>query len=305
MSASRFVRRYGYIADMRTYEKFAAATSADIVAASFDHAQDPRLREVAQSLVRHLHAFVVDVGLTQSEWELAIDFLTRTGHLCDGERQEFILLSDVLGVSMLVDAIANETASSATDSTVLGPFHVVDSPPRSAGDSITTSQSGEPCVITGRVVSTTGEPLPGAVVDVWQADDAGFYDIQSAEVERGELRGLFTADEDGEFWFRSIVPAAYPIPHDGPVGQLLEASGRHPWRPAHIHFIAGAVGHRPLTTHIFVAGSDYLDSDAVFGVKPSLIKEFRTVTDAGTLPDGVATPVRHCHFEIVLEREEA
>jgi hydroxyquinol 1,2-dioxygenase len=274
---------------------FTEETAADAVVESFAATADPRLRELLSSLVRHLHAFVRDTEPTIAEWERAIDFLTATGQKCDRERQEFILLSDVLGISMLVETINNRTAA-ATESTVLGPFHMVASPRRALGDSIDLVGTGPQCVLEGRVVSADGTPLPGAELDVWQADDQGFYDVQQPDVQPpGNGRGLFTAGPDGAYWFRTIVPAYYPIPTDGPVGTLLEATKRHPYRPAHVHFIVTAPGHRPLTTHIFVAGSPYIESDAVFAVKKSLITEF---TPAGD-PD---QPAR-AHFDIVLQPE--
>jgi hydroxyquinol 1,2-dioxygenase len=282
---------------------FTEETATGAVVASFEGAADPRLREVLGSLVRHLHGFVREVEPTFEEWERAIGFLTATGQKCDDTRQEFILLSDVLGVTMLVDAINHRTATEATDSTVLGPFHMVASPRRELGDTIDLVATGEPCVVTGRVLSLDGSPLPGALVDVWQADDHGFYDVQQPGTQpQGNGRGLFTCDDDGRFWFRTVTPSPYPIPTDGPVGRLLTATGRHPYRPAHIHFIVAADGHLPVTTHIFVAGSPYLDSDAVFAVKQRLITDFARVDD----PDqaaafGVEAPFRHAQFDVVLQ----
>jgi hydroxyquinol 1,2-dioxygenase len=282
---------------------FTEETATGAVVASFEGAADPRLREVLGSLVRHLHGFVREVEPTFEEWERAIGFLTATGQKCDDTRQEFILLSDVLGVTMLVDAINHRTATEATDSTVLGPFHMVASPRREVGDTIDLVATGEPCVVTGRVLSLDGSPLAGALVDVWQADDHGFYDVQQPGTQpQGNGRGLFTCDDDGRFWFRTVTPSPYPIPTDGPVGRLLTATGRHPYRPAHIHFIVAADGHLPVTTHIFVAGSPYLDSDAVFAVKQRLITDFARVDD----PDqaaafGVEAPFRHAEFDVVLQ----
>ena len=275
---------------------FTEETAADAVVESFAATPDPRLRELLTSLVRHLHAFVRDTEPTIAEWERAIDFLTATGHKCDSERQEFILLSDVLGISMLVETINNRKTADATESTVLGPFHMVASPRRALGDTIDLVGTGPQCVLAGRVLSADGTPLPGAVLDVWQANDQGFYDVQQPDVQPpGNGRGLFTADQDGAYWFRTIVPTHYPIPTDGPVSTLLEATKRHPYRPAHIHFIVTAPGHRPLTTHIFVAGSPYIESDAVFAVKKSLITEFMPAGD----PD---QPAR-ANFDIVLQPE--
>jgi hydroxyquinol 1,2-dioxygenase len=282
---------------------FTEETATGAVAASFEQAPDPRLRAVLASLVQHLHGFVREVEPTFEEWERAIGFLTATGRRCDDQRQEFILLSDVLGVTMLVDAINHRKASAATESTVLGPFHMVASPERELGDSIDLVGTGQPCVVTGRVTSLDGGPLPGALVDVWQADDHGFYDVQRPDAQpAGNGRGLFACDGDGRFWFRTVTPSAYPIPTDGPVGALLTATGRHPFRPAHIHLIVAADGHLPVTTHVFVAGSPYLDSDAVFAVKQTLIRDFAVVDDpAEAAGYGVEAPFRHAHFEVVLQ----
>jgi hydroxyquinol 1,2-dioxygenase len=283
---------------------FTEETAADAVIESFAPSTDPRLREILTSLVRHAHAFAREVELTIPEWGTAIDFLTRVGHKSDDERQEFILLSDVLGMSMLVETISNRKFGVATESTVLGPFHVVESPARELGDTIDLVGTGMPCVVTGRVVSVDGTPLPGAELDVWQANEQGFYDVQQPDVQpRTNGRGLFTADDAGEFWFRTIVPIHYPVPTDGPVGELLKATGRHAFRPAHIHFIVTAPGHRPLTTHIFVAGSEYIESDTVFAAKKSLVVDFTEVTD----PEAAAkwhvgkVPFRHADFEIVMQ----
>ncbi len=282
---------------------FTEETATGAVVASFQGAPDPRLREVLASLVRHLHGFVREVEPTFEEWQRAIGFLTETGRLSDDTRQEFILLSDVLGVTMLVDAINHRVASAATDSTVLGPFHMVASPRRELGDTIDLVGTGEPCVVSGQVRSLDGAPLAGALVDVWQADDHGFYDVQQPGSQpEGNGRGLFTCDGDGRFWFRTVTPSPYPIPSDGPVGRLLAATGRHPWRPAHIHFIVAADGHLPVTTHVFVAGSPYLDSDAVFAVKQSLVRDFARVDDpAQAAAFGVSAPFRHAIFDVVLQ----
>ncbi|PXY18875.1 intradiol ring-cleavage dioxygenase [Prauserella muralis] len=283
---------------------FSEHTSAEVVAESFAGTPDPRLRRILTSLVEHLHGFVRDVEPTQAEWQQAIDFLTATGHTCDDTRQEFVLLSDVLGVSMLVDAINNRTSPAATDTTVLGPFHLVDSPPRELGANISLDGNGEPCVFAGQVRSADGAPLPGARVDVWQANGAGYYDVQQPGLQpERNLRGLFVTDEHGRFWLRTVVPRYYPIPDDGPVGRLLTATNRHPNRPAHIHVIAEADGHAPLTTHVFVEGSPYLDSDTVFGVKESLIRPVTDVDDPVRAEHyGVANPFRLIEFDVVLDR---
>jgi hydroxyquinol 1,2-dioxygenase len=282
---------------------FTEETATGAVVASFEGTADPRLREVLGSLVRHLHGFVREVEPSFEEWQRAVGFLTATGQRCDDQRQEFILLSDVLGVTMLVDAVNHRKASAATESTVLGPFHMVTSPRRALGDTIDLVGTGQPCVVTGQVRSLDGAPLAGAQVDVWQADDHGFYDVQQPGAQPpGNGRGLFACDHDGGFWFRTVTPSPYPIPTDGPVGVLLTATGRHPWRPAHIHFIVAAEGHHPVTTHVFVAGSPYLDSDAVFAVKHSLVKDFAEVDDPGQAAGyGVEAPFRHAHFDVVLQ----
>ncbi|MBX6357706.1 MAG: 6-chlorohydroxyquinol-1,2-dioxygenase [Micromonosporaceae bacterium] len=295
------------MADQAPAMSFDAQRSAQIVADSFSGTPDERLREILTSLVRHVHAFVKDVGLTVEEWEQGIRFLTETGQKCTDTRQEFILLSDVLGVSMLVETLANPAGGGLTESTVEGPFHVVASPPRRLGDTIDERGSGEPCLVTGRVMDEDGRPVAGASVDVWQADADGFYDVQRpGEVPDRNLRGLFTADGDGRFWFRSIVPRYYPIPTDGPVGRLLKITGRHPYRAAHIHLQVRAPGIRTLTTHLFVAGSPYLDSDAVFGVKESLVHDFATVDDpARAAEHGLPNPFRWVDFPITVRRSGA
>ncbi|MGW7548412.1 intradiol ring-cleavage dioxygenase [Streptomyces sp. NPDC054770] len=265
---------------------------------------DPRLRELLTALIRHLHAFTRETRLTQREWEAAVAFLTETGQTCTDTRQEFILLSDVLGLSMLVETINGHDDPGSTESTVLGPFHMTESPVRELGANIDLVGTGEPCVVSGVVRSADGTPLPGAVLDVWQADPHGFYDVQQPDVQPpGNGRGLFTADGEGRFRFRTCVPSEYPIPTDGPVGALLKATGRHPYRPAHIHFIVSAAGHAPVTTHIFVAGGAYLDSDAVFAVKESLVKDFTPTDDPALAREyGVPNPFRHARFDLVLER---
>ncbi len=244
------------------------------VVASFERCPDPRLRELLQGLVRHLHAFVSEVGLTEAEWAAAIRVLTETGQITDEHRQEFVLWSDALGISMLVDALAHAKPAGATESTVLGPFYVEGSPERGYGESIAERQAGVPVLVHGRVLGLAGEPIAGAELDVWQNGDNLLYAVQDPGAPEQHLRGRFRTREDGSYAFVAVRPVAYPIPHDGPVGRMLAASGRHPWRPAHIHLIVRAPGYEPLTTHVFDAESPYLDSDAVFAVKPSLLRRF-------------------------------
>ncbi|MEU8344687.1 intradiol ring-cleavage dioxygenase [Spirillospora sp. NPDC048832] len=280
-------------------------TATEAVQNSFRDTPDPRLRELLEALTRHLHAFVRETRPSVQEWEQAIEFLTAVGQSCTDTRQEFVLLSDVLGVSMLVETLNEHEGG--TESTVLGPFHMVESPPRALGDSIDLVGEAEPCVVSGRVLSADGTPLPDAVVDVWQCDENGFYDVQQPGSQPpGNGRGLFRTDSEGRFRFRTVLPSHYPIPTDGPVGRLLNATRRHPYRPAHIHFIVKADGHTPLTTHIFVAGSPYLDSDAVFAVKQSLIVDFaRSDDEKAAERAGVHAPFRHAEFDLVLSRELA
>lgn len=273
------------------------------VIASYADTPNPRLKQVLESVTQHLHDFVRDVDPTMAEWEVVIDYLTRTGHKCDETRQEFMLLSDVLGITNLVEQLeSRRTNEGATTTTVLGPFHMVQSPPRELGDLLMDLGSGDPCLIEGQVTDLDGNPLGGATVDVWQADGEGFYDVQIQDkVGLGTGRGLFTSDDEGRFWFRSVTPAPYPIPMDGPVGELLVATNRHPNRPAHVHFIADAEGHSSITTHSFVAGSPYLDSDAVFAVKGSLITDFEWVDDpARAEAAGLPNPFRHATFNFKL-----
>ena len=255
------------------------------VLAAFGNCTSERFKEIMQSLVSHLHAFVKDVELTEEEWFKGIDFLTRTGHITGEKRQEFILLSDVLGVSMLVIDLNNKQSNHATASTVFGPFFLEGSPRYANGDDIANGASGEPCYMHGRVLSTTGEPLPDARIEIWQADDNGFYDVQYQESSQMRGRGHLYADSEGYYYFWSVKPDAYPIPGDGPVGKLLDAANRSPMRPAHVHFMIKVAGYKTLITHVFKEGDPYLDSDAVFGVKRSLISNFER-HEPGIAPDG-------------------
>jgi hydroxyquinol 1,2-dioxygenase len=254
-------------------------TRGDITAAalaSFDGCRDPRLRELMQSLVRHLHGFAVEVSLTEEEWRSMIGVLTATGYITDERRQEFILWSDALGLSMLVDALAHELPAGATESTVLGPFYVPGSPVREYGESmVEEAGAGTPAWVHGRVLDVSGVPIAGAELDVWQNGVDMLYAVQRPEAPEEHLRGRYRTREDGTYAFISVRPVPYPIPADGPVGTMFSATGRHPWRPAHIHMIVRAAGYKTVTTHVFDAASKYLDSDTVFAVKPSLMRTFR------------------------------
>lgn len=264
------------------------------VIASFADAGTSRLQHIMTSLVQHLHAFARDVKLTEEEWAQGIDFLTKCGHITDSKRQEFILLSDVLGLSMLTVAMNTEKPRGCTESTVFGPFHVEGAPRYELGDDIANGASGTPCLVRGTVRDISGNPIPQAVLDVWQSDEDGLYDVQHEGLNQAQARGVLTADRDGTFFFRSILAVPYAIPHDGPVGRLLEATGRHPWRPAHLHFMIKAPGYETLVTHVFRDKSEYLDSDAVFGVRQSLICDWKEQADGSYLLefDFVLNPTR-------------
>jgi hydroxyquinol 1,2-dioxygenase len=285
----------------QTAPKTPEELTADVLA-SFDGAPEARLREIMQALVRHLHGFVLEVGLTPPEWEGAIGALTRTGHITDERRQEFILWSDSLGVSMLVDAIENTVPPGATECTVQGPFYVPGAPLREYGANIAEeSDAGVPALVSGRVLDLQGRPLPGAEVDVWQNGDDQLYAVQRHDAPEEHLRGRFITREDGSYAFMAVRPTPYPIPYDGPVGRMLELTGRHPWRPAHVHMIIRAGGYRTLTTHVFDVESRYLDSDAVFAVKPSLTRTFVTHgPDDPDTPEGVTTEWVSVENDLVL-----
>ena len=238
---------------------------------------DPRTKQIMKSLVTHLHAFVKDVQLTEAEWFEGIKFLTDTGQKCDAIRQEYILLSDTLGVSMVVDLINHRKPAGATESTVFGPFHRDGAAELPAGANMATADpKGVPAVISGRVVDTAGKPVAGALLDAWQANSDGFYDSQLPTHDTLQMRGKYRSGSDGRFVILTTRPVAYPIPTDGPVGKMLKATNRHAMRPAHTHFMVSAPGYEPVTTHIFDGGDDQLKKgDTVFGVKDSLIVEFK------------------------------
>jgi hydroxyquinol 1,2-dioxygenase len=269
-------------------------TITQAVMARFADTPDPRLKEIINSLVQHLHAFAREVKLTEAEWLAGIEFLTRTGHITDDKRQEFILLSDTLGLSMLTVAMNNDKPAGCTEATVFGPFHVEGAPNYECGDDVANGAVGQPCEVRGTVRGLNGEPVPGAVMEVWQADAEGKYDVQREGLARAQARGVLKAGPDGRYHFKSILAEAYPIPDNGPVGDMLRATKRHPWRPAHLHFMISAPGYESLITHVFRNGDRYLDSDAVFGVRQSLIADWVRQPGGGWLVDYdfVLAPVR-------------
>ena len=265
---------------------FNEENSADIVTGQNANAKDERLRQVMDVITRHLHAAVKEIEPTQEEWMQAIQFLTATGHKCDDWRQEYILLSDVLGVSMLVDAINSRRPAGASENTVLGPFHIGGTPEYEMGTNICLDGKGEDMVVRGRVLDIEGTPLEGVKIDVWQANDEGFYDVQQKGIQPDfNLRGVFRTGTDGSYWFRAVRPKFYSVPTDGPVGKLLDDLGRHGNRPAHLHYIVSKDGFDEVTTHLFDPEDPYIDSDAVFGVKKSLIADFNRVDDPARIAE--------------------
>lgn len=253
------------------------------VIARFSSTPDPRLKEIMTSLVQHLHGFAREVRLTEEEWTKGIDFLTRVGHITNDKRQEFILLSDTLGLSMLTVAMNNDKPVGCTEATVFGPFHVENAPHYELGEDIANGAKGAPCVVRGKITGIGGEAVAGARLEVWQSDDDGMYDVQKPGLDHAQGRGVLNADAQGRFNFRSILAVAYPIPHDGPVGQMLTATNNHPWRPAHLHFRILATGYETLVTHVFRDGDQYLDSDVVFGVRESLVADWVQQPDGSYL----------------------
>ncbi|MCF6468595.1 6-chlorohydroxyquinol-1,2-dioxygenase [Nonomuraea sp. MG754425] len=260
---------------------------------------DPRINEVVSALVSHLHAFVEEVRPTEREWAAGLGFLIDTGRACTPQRNEFILLSDMLGLTSAVDGVNNQGPEGMTPSSVEGPFHSP-APAREPGAWISHGPErsrGVPTVVHGRVLDCDGAPLPGATVDLWQAADTGLYDSQDITQTPGNLRGLFTTDADGRYWLRTIRPSSYPVPTDGTGGRLLHAVGRHPMRPAHLHLHVSAAGHRPLTTHVFMAGDPYLGSDAAYAVKDDLVRAPRERSDGAWGMDG---PYEEIEFDLKL-----
>ncbi len=292
---------------MNTEQQHRERALTDRVLASFDETGDERLRHLMHGLVEHLHDYIREVRLTEQEWHSAIEFLTAVGHVTDDRRQEFILLSDVLGASMQVVTVNNEAVSDATEATVFGPFFIEGSPQVPLGGDTSGGASGQPCWIEGQITDTEGNPVPHARIEVWQADNDGFYDVQlDQDVTTG--RAHLFADELGHYSFWALTPTPYPIPYDGPVGRLLEAVGRSPMRASHLHFMVTAEGKRTLVTHIFVHGDELLPHDSVFGVRDSLIKEFAAQA-ADTPPPGgrdlAGQPWARARFDITLAPAQA
>lgn len=271
------------------------------VLASFATTPDPRTRELLEALTRHLHAFLRETRLTEDEWQRAVDFLTAAGHITDDRRQELILLSDVLGASMQTITINNQAYADATEATVFGPFFVPGSPDVGLGGDIARGAPGEPCWVEGTVTDTSGRPVPGARIDVWEADADGRYDVQYGD-DRTTGRGHLHTDDQGRYRFWAVTPTPYPIPDDGPVGELLRAAGRSPMRAAHLHLMVRADGCRTLVTHVFPRGDAYLDSDSVFGVRDSLVVDVHQQVPTTPTPDGraVTGPWARITFDVVL-----
>lgn len=284
---------------------FTERHSVEVVRGRSGPKADKRVKTIIDSLVKHFHAFIKETKPTTEEWMHGINFLSRTGHLCTDWRQEFILLSDVLGVSMLVDSINNHKSSGETESTVLGPFHVQNSPRYPNGANICLDDKGDPVWIHGRVTDAKGKPIVGATLDIWQANEDGFYDVQQKGIQPDmNLRGIFTSDDQGRYFFRSAYPRYYPIPHDGTVGELLTALDRNPNRPAHVHFIVSAPGYDTLTTHIFTPDCPWLKDDAVFGVKEDLIADFKQTDDPARAAElGISSPFWEVEWDFVLSKQ--
>jgi len=289
-----------------TVKNMTEAELTDVVIERYSRTPDARVKEILFSLIRHLHAFARDVRLTEAEWIVGVDFLTRTGQISDDKRQEMILLSDNLGLSSLVNMISANVPEGATETTVLGPFYVPSSPERKWGESVLLRPLGDdmPLVVHGRVVGPDGEGIAGATIEIWQTDSNGMYDIQDKTQPQDNLRGFYRTHPDGEFLLKTIRPTSYPIPTDGPVGELLRATSRQPYRPAHVHAIVSAEGYKPLTTHLFDAEDTYLDKDVVFAVKPSLIRNFiRNDSAAEAKKWGVSAPFWQLENDFHLSRQ--
>jgi len=280
-------------------------TLTDVVRERWSDIPDARLKQVMQAVVKHLHAFVREIEPTEQEWAVAIDFLTRTGQMCDAKRQEFILMSDVLGVSMLVDAINHRRPSGATPSTVEGPFHVPDAPTFGNGANMATNAPGIPCFVIGKVSGLAGEPVAGATLDLWQTDGDGLYEAQRPEIDGAWMRGLYRSQPDGSYLIRTVAPIAYTIPMDGTIGELMNRTHLSHMRPAHIHFALKASGYHGLVTHLFQSGDKWIEHDAVYGVKEPLIVEFKKMPAGSKAPSGEIMNEPFCvvNYDFVLERQ--
>lgn len=278
----------------------------DIALERWKDIPDPRLRQIMQSLIKHLHGFVRDIEPTEAEWAVAIDWLTRTGQMCSQKRQEFILTSDVLGVSMLVDAINHRRPTGATPSTVEGPFHVPNAPPVANGGDMAAGAPGIPCFVTGTVRGLDGDPVGGAVLDLWQTDGEGLYEDQR-DTQGPYMRGLYRSQPDGSYVIRTVAPIAYTIPMDGTVGELMNRTNISHMRPAHIHFALTAPGYHGCVTHLFQKGDDFIETDVVYGVKEPLIVEFVKKPAGSKAPNGetLTTPFYEVKYDFVLERKTA
>jgi hydroxyquinol 1,2-dioxygenase len=279
-------------------------TLTDVAMKRWSDIPDPRLQQVMKALVKHVHAFVRDIEPTEAEWATAIDFLTRTGQMCNEKRQEFILMSDVLGVSMLVDAINHRRPSGATPSTVEGPFHVPDAPAVANGGNMAANAPGIACFVSGAVRGLSGEPIAGATLDLWQTDGEGYYEAQREGIEGAWMRGLYRSQGDGSYLIRTVAPIAYTIPMDGTIGELMNRTNISHMRPAHIHFAIKAPGYHGLVTHLFQSGDTYIDTDVVYGVKEPLIVEFKKMPSGSKAPSGeiMNEPFYVVHYDFVLEK---
>jgi hydroxyquinol 1,2-dioxygenase len=278
----------------------------DIVTERWKDIAEPRLREIMASLIRHLHGFVREIEPTEQEWMTAIDWLTRTGKLCTDKRQEFILSSDVLGVSMLVDCINHRFATAATPTTVTGPFHIDDSPKLAKGADMARGAPGVPCFVAGFVRDLDGKPIDGAILDIWQTDGEGLYEAQR-DVAEPWMRGIYETGPDGSFLIRTVAPIGYSIPMDGTVGELMNRTNVSHMRPAHIHFLVEAPGHHRLITHLFQRGCQYIESDAVYGVKEKLIVDFHKMPAGSKAPSGeiIDTPFYLINYDFALQKAQA
>jgi hydroxyquinol 1,2-dioxygenase len=276
----------------------------DLAVQRWGTARDPRTAEVVTALVRHLHDFAREVRLTEAEWMAAMQWLTRTGQISDEKREEFILASDVLGLSMLVVQMNHQLDPAATPATVLGPFHIDGSPELDFGGDMSDGVPGTPLYVHGTVRDLEGNPVAGGVLDVWQADTEGAYESQIPDIDEARLRAKYTTREDGSYCVRTIAPLGYTIPMDGPVGDLISQTAISHFRPAHIHFLINVPGYEPLITHLFQEGADYLDSDVVFGTKQELVVAFE-LREPGATPDGgkSAEPWAEARYDFVLQRQ--